>query len=511
MAIDISILKQFVDTGVQGGTGTNYVGGVYYGGGGTINSNNYYSKTEIWAGDVSGYLMYVYPEMAQTVLGVKTFSDIAIFNDLVYFWDEVKIAGATSIGGDASITGDVYLDASLFLPGILADTSTNKVLFFDTATGEISYADASFGVEKLEDINDVSVGDIAAGEFLYWNGDYWTYTDISLNDLNDASVNNPNEGQFLRWNSDASLWTQRDASLSDLADVDASTPAPADVLKWNGTKWAPGVVTLASVDFEGDLTIVDGSLFVEGDVNVDKNLNVDGSGYFLGNLRVVGTTEFLDFVDIQSGGLQVWEGLMIKSGDVSILGGGFLYHTGSADIDGNLNVDGIFQAKDVAYFWDNVDFKGDASIDGDLYVDGSIIDPNITNLYVQYDATIDGDLDIYEDLYVAGNATIEGTLAAGQWNIYLDNLIDVSVGHPGYPSNWDVLQYDASIAKWEARATIQVDEAYGVTPDDFIVPEYQYLGYPNVDGSWRFFVDASENLRFEKRLSGVWTYKYAIT
>ena len=35
---------------------------------------------------------------------------------------------------------------------------------------------------------------------------------------------------------------------------------------------------------------------------------------------------------------------------------------------------------------------------------------------------------------------------------------------------------------------------------------YQYMGDPNTNGSWRFYVDGSANLTFEKRVAGTWTF-----
>jgi len=35
---------------------------------------------------------------------------------------------------------------------------------------------------------------------------------------------------------------------------------------------------------------------------------------------------------------------------------------------------------------------------------------------------------------------------------------------------------------------------------------YHYIGEPSIDNSWRYFVDPSTDLRFEKRIAGVWTY-----
>ena len=32
------------------------------------------------------------------------------------------------------------------------------------------------------------------------------------------------------------------------------------------------------------------------------------------------------------------------------------------------------------------------------------------------------------------------------------------------------------------------------------------MGDPATDGSWRFYVDGSSNLTFEKRVGGLWTF-----
>lgn len=38
------------------------------------------------------------------------------------------------------------------------------------------------------------------------------------------------------------------------------------------------------------------------------------------------------------------------------------------------------------------------------------------------------------------------------------------------------------------------------------VSTYYYLGRENIDGSWRWYIDVSGNLRFEKRESSVWEF-----
>jgi len=45
----------------------------------------------------------------------------------------------------------------------------------------------------------------------------------------------------------------------------------------------------------------------------------------------------------------------------------------------------------------------------------------------------------------------------------------------------------------------------------FVVKTYQYMGDPNTNGSWRFYVNSSGDLVFEKRISGTWVEKGKFT
>lgn len=45
----------------------------------------------------------------------------------------------------------------------------------------------------------------------------------------------------------------------------------------------------------------------------------------------------------------------------------------------------------------------------------------------------------------------------------------------------------------------------------FVVSTYQYMGPPAEDGSWRFYVNSTGDLVFEKRISGTWIEKGRFT
>jgi len=62
-----------------------------------------------------------------------------------------------------------------------------------------------------------------------------------------------------------------------------------------------------------------------------------------------------------------------------------------------------------------------------------------------------------------------------------------------------------------AKVWGEADGAGALQKTGFVVKTYQYMGEPNTNGSWRFFVSSSGDLVFEKRISGTWTEKGKFT
>lgn len=133
--------------------------------------------------------------------------------------------------------------------------------------GYITLADVPDGVEKLDDLSDVSVPAPTSGQILKYNGASWVAgnpaaADISgseLNDLGDVNAPSPGVDQHLAWN--GTSWVPVDPpdefsgsyndltdkpvipdALNDLSDVNADAPTADQVLQWNGAAWVPADV-----------------------------------------------------------------------------------------------------------------------------------------------------------------------------------------------------------------------------------------------------------------------------
>lgn len=152
--------------------------------------------------------------------------------------------------------------------------------------GYITLADVPDGVEKLDDLSDVSVPAPTSGQILKYNGASWVAgnpaaADISgseLNDLGDVNAPSPGVDQHLAWN--GTSWVPVDPpdefsgsyndltdkpvipdALNDLSDVNADAPTADQVLQWNGTAWVPADVESGSVTSVGagnGLQVADG-------------------------------------------------------------------------------------------------------------------------------------------------------------------------------------------------------------------------------------------------------------
>ena len=117
------------------------------------------------------------------------------------------------------------------------------------------------------------------------------------------------------------------------------------------------------------------------------------------------------------------------------------------------------------------------------YVDSSLIQPVNSDYNVQLTA-----IEIEED---AGTVT----------------LIDMSVSST--PSAGTEESYAFNM---DGNAVLKIygeaDGAGGLDESAVVVEaDYQYMGTPNTNGSWRFYIsqDASADMVFEKRVSGTWT------
>lgn len=94
----------------------------------------------------------------------------------------------------------------------------------------------------------------------------------------------------------------------------------------------------------------------------------------------------------------------------------------------------------------------------------------------------------------------------GSWAA-IPSSVDVSFGAA---TQIPFMTVDGSNFEYSDNITFDgsiLDVDGSVNAKDLTVSDYQYMGTPNNDGSWRFYVsnDASADLIFEKRVLGIWT------
>ena len=103
--------------------------------------------------------------------------------------------------------------------------------------------------EALNNLTDVSLGNIQLGEVLKWNGSRWAnqqdtegLTEVALTDVTDVGFDDLQNGDILKY--DGSRWTNgEDKSggnrLSTLLDIDSSGLSDGATLQYNGStfKW----------------------------------------------------------------------------------------------------------------------------------------------------------------------------------------------------------------------------------------------------------------------------------
>lgn len=98
-------------------------------------------------------------------------------------------SGAVYLTGTQIITGYKIFDGSIRLNNVISDVSTNKILYYDTSTGDISYADASWGgggttINTLGDVGDVSIVSVDASDGLLYDGVNW----VNVNTIDFGTV-----------------------------------------------------------------------------------------------------------------------------------------------------------------------------------------------------------------------------------------------------------------------------------------------------------------------------------
>ena len=147
-----------------------------------------------------------------------------------------------------------------FLDGIISD--------IDGKIDEISIGD----LQSVTDNGNVTTSKIIFGGAIS-NGDLvvngnisFENIDINLNDINDVNIESLSAGDTLVWN--GNFWIAKEAQVNlfidDLNDVESVNPGINDALIWDGDSWSPGKVSRAALNREEVEDIV-GQMFLDAD------------------------------------------------------------------------------------------------------------------------------------------------------------------------------------------------------------------------------------------------------
>jgi len=165
------------------------------------------------------------------------------------------------------------------------------------------------------------------------------------------------------------------------------------------------------------------------------------------------------------------------------------------------------------------EMPGDVSIATNLYVNGM---GEVQTSKVVYYNTASGLLSYGDPSGGTGGGywTLDGSTLSPT-----DPTVDVKLGEIKVGEDAGVVSLvDMSVT---STPTVGTEESYALRIDGstiakvwgessgsgalqktgFVVETYQYMGDPNTNGSWRFYVNSSGDLVFEKRIAGTWTEK----
>ena len=290
----------------------------------------------------------------------------------------------------------LYAESSVYFSAI-PESSTSYLVFYDPTSDEITYANQSSisGTTQLSALTDVSIGGVGAaqdGSILVYNntGGYWSYSSI------DTEI----------------TWGEIGGTLSNQTDlytpwlVDMSTNISGKYDKTGGTISGPVTISTGGLALtNGDVSISNGNLDVNGDVAISGSLTVDGSIYSVGIEEIDVSAAFINLNTGLVGSPPEWmqSGIVIHRGSDDPYAIIFdesqeTFRIGVSPKDGSLFDDASTQAvatredspisAGVAY-WNDTLFRMDTDVDlrysggnllvnNDISVGDQIFAPNLT-------------------------------------------------------------------------------------------------------------------------------------
>lgn len=143
--------------------------------------------------------------------------------------------------------------------GVVVRATNNGIIYVATQNGY-----------ELEELHDVKITTVNAGDVLTYNGSLWTAASIpAVVTASSTAPANPNARDLWLDSANVDLYIYYDnhwvqltgeeplvEDLNDLADVDVSNPAMGNFLKYDGTYWtAASIPTINALDDIGDVNV----------------------------------------------------------------------------------------------------------------------------------------------------------------------------------------------------------------------------------------------------------------
>jgi len=397
----------------------------------------------------------------------------------ISYWNSTLYRMDTSVhlryaGGNLQVNNDISIGSQIFAPNLTQAGQANLV-FWNSTTGELTRGDASslgFDTSTFLSLKDTpnSYADGSAGAAVVIN-DAGTGLEFApriwREESDEVTLANENANVLFYEN----IELEADAGLATLVDKDV-TASSAQGTEESYTFDLDGV-TLAKIYGESN-----GAGGIQNEKFVSpRTFLAESSVYFSGIPDV--STSYVLFYNPTSD--EVTYSSQSAVAGVTAL---------SALTD--VSVGGLGSAQDgSSLVWNNSLSKwtyGPGGGGGGDYweLDGSTLIPK--------DPTVDvklGKIEVDED---AGAVSLVG-------------MSVTSTPTAGTEESYSFDIDGSAIAKVWGEA----DGAGALQKTGFVVKTYQYMGEPNTNGSWRFFVSSSGDLVFEKRISGTWTEKGKFT
>jgi hypothetical protein len=353
-----------------------------------------------------------------------TVGNAIVLNTPATLNDDIKVYSPSLVDAVNELQDDVGITENLTtVSGNLVGAVNEIEAVFDASTHEISAGSTAFNVTSGEFTIDSSadiVLDADGGnvELKDAGVQYGSLTNTSGNVIVKSGTTTMLTGAGASATFAEDVTVTRDVDIDRNLNVDGTTELNSN-LGVDGN-FRVGSSNTSKFDVAADT----------GNTQIDGTLEVDGTAGIDGDLRV-GTNKFN--VTASSGNTQI-DGTLEVDGTAGVDGnfrvgssGGDKFNvtaaSGNTQIDGTLNVDSTTTLNGTTIDG-NLDLNGSVDVSTNATIHGVLDVDGVSNLDV---VDIDGAVDMASTLQVDGNTTIDGVLDIGQLNTLFTNRNDVKL------------------------------------------------------------------------------------